>query len=208
MKFDDIIKLPPKIRRRLRLWGPKRKYRKEKRRSYSSDELSDYLRRHDIRSSRLLMARRKRGDPTVDDFRKAFGSWRNAVEAAFGKAPFQPDIDEMYVVKAAVMYDIRTYRDYLKMRKAHPDVLPSVQFVRSRFSSVREFLAFVRWVSLKQTVDGYMSLWRKLGRRPLVDDCTTAGLHLELPMKFFQGKASFDDFVEGLHKTQEKLSHA
>jgi len=205
VRLEDIIRLSPAQRRRLRLCGPPRHYRKERRKRYAADELVDHLRRGSIRSTRVLERLRRSGDPTTYDFRREFGSWRKAVEAAFGKSPFLPTVDLKYVLRSAVLYNVRTYRDYIGVRRSKPEVFPSIRFVRKEFSSFAKFALCVRGESLERTAEDYGVLWRKLGRRPLVEDCKTAGIMLDMPMKVFQSKAKFDDFVEGLNRVGDRM---
>jgi hypothetical protein len=205
VRLDEIIKLTPAQRRRLRLWGAKRTYRMERRKPLSRDELIDYLRRNSIRSSRVLEKLRKDGDPTLYDFRKEFKTWQEAEEVAFGKEPFKPEIDAEFVLKAAVLYDVWTYRAYREARKLHPEMFPSVAFVYRKFTGFKEFVVFARGFSLQRTVDDYRALWRKLGRRPLIEDCKTAGLLMDMPMKVFGSKAALDAHVDGLNKQGDKV---
>ena len=205
MKVDEILELSPVQRRRIRMWGPPRRRKREVRPSYSRDELVDWLRRTSVRSSRVLARTRKQGDPTLYDFRKAFVTWNKAVEAAFGKNPFEPEVTSEYILKAAAMFDVWNPEDYAKERKANPEVFPSIGKLKKMFGSFREFVHLARERSLDKTRRDFMALWRKLGRRPLVEDCKTAGIALDRAMAVFKSKAKFDEFACSLDRIGEKV---
>lgn len=172
--------------------------RRRGRRRFARDELLDYMRRNNVRSSRELERKRIDGDPITFDYRREFGGWAAAVEEAFGKPALPTKVDAMYVLRAVPFFNAWTTRSYLAARRASPDVLPSINFVLKEFRTFKRFVALARCMSLKCVADGYDRLSRKLGRRPTVDECRADGLLLDFALEFFGGKKGLDDFVDGI----------
>ena len=161
----DILALPAEKRRKLKLGKKRRRYRKENRPRRSKGELVAFLRENDFRSSRQLEAGRKPGEPNTNDFRKEFGSWQNALDSAFTdlqEVRFTPE----YMAKSVLEFGLWTCLKYLAARAARPDVIPSMYRVKQQwgyFSNLKEFA--VR-MSIAETLNRYITLYRKLGRIP------------------------------------------
>jgi len=205
VRLNDILGLTASQRRRLRSWGKVRRLGpRVKRKAFSRDELLDYLRQGAIRSTRVLDRKRSTLDPTVFDYRKEFGSWRKAVDDAFGKGPLKPSIDARYVLRAVPYFNAWTWKRYLEARRAHPEILPSVRFILREFGKFSEFVACARWVSLEQTMESYRALWRKLGHRPLLEECRNNGVRIDFAIEFFRGKAGLDKLVGDMVESKEK----
>lgn len=205
MRLKDVISLTAAQRKRLRSWGKVRKLGpRVERKAFSRDELLDYLKQGGIRSSRVLEQKRSSFDPTVFDYRKTFGSWRKAVEEAFGTNPLRPNIDTKYVLRAVPYFNAWTWRRYVEARKVHPDILPSVNFIRHEFGKFSEFIACARGLSLEQTMESYRAVWRKLGHRPTIEECRLQGVRIEFAIEFFRGKAGLDKLIGDTVETKEQ----
>jgi hypothetical protein len=193
VRFNDVIKLTAAQRSRLRSWNKVRKLGpRVKRKAFSRDELLDYLKQGGIRSWRVLEKKRSTFDPTTFDYRKEFGSWRKAVEVAFGSGSLRPEIDVLYVLRAVPYFNAWTWRKYKEARKAHPDVLPSVNFILHEWGKFSRFVFFARGQFLATAMNDYRAVWRKLGRRPTVDECQAHGVNLEFATAFFGSKYGLD----------------
>ena len=185
--------------RRLRNWGRPFHHRTPKpRNSFSRQELLDYLKRTGTRSWRVLERNRVDGDPITGDFRKEFGTWKNAVEAALGPTITPLKTDALYVLRAVPFYNAWTYHSYIAARRLSPHVLPSMNFIRRTFGKFSTFIALAREMNLKKATDDYRALSLKMGKRPTIPECEAAGLNLGFALDFFGGKPGLDNFADGI----------
>jgi len=79
----QIAGLSREKRCRIRTRRKPRRYHKEKRIQLSRDEMIDLLRRHEAHTAEKWRQLRRKGEPTVNDYRKEFDSWANAKAIAF-----------------------------------------------------------------------------------------------------------------------------
>jgi len=83
----QIAGLPRSKRVNLKLARKRKKYKRQKRKELSRDEMIDLLRAHDARTAERWRAVRSPDDPNVYDYQKEFGSWADAVLIAFPEMP-------------------------------------------------------------------------------------------------------------------------
>lgn len=203
MKVDDIIRMPGAMKRRFRLFGKIRR-RRRARKAFSRDELLEYMRKGGFRSARVMMAKRLDGEPTEWDYRKEFGFWSKAVEAAFGKQ-ILPTVDSMYLVVTALKFNIRTYEQYMVARKKDPIVFPSVRAVRREFGTFGNFFWCVRAKDFESTMKEYLKLSRRLNRRPTMDECHTAGVAVDQWMWLLETKEELYDMADRMAAIEARM---
>lgn len=170
--------------------------KREKRRKLSRDELLDYLRRNDFRSSRKLTAGRKPGDPTVADYRREFGQWSVACEKAFGAKPFSHEITHEYLVKVVVQFGLWTREKYEAAHKERPEIVPTYVSVIREFGEWSTLIHFAERYDARHMMEMYMRLSRKIGRNPTVGECREQGIDKRKLEKLFGGKEYFRQNVE------------
>lgn len=183
--------------------------RHEPRRSFSKEELIEYLQDRECRSTRDLCRHRQSGEPMVWDYRKAFGSWSMAQLAAFGdeeKAEQRRKNadDAEYLVRTVLELNLWTRGKWRKAREKMPDVIPSEFHVVRHWGSFEGLFAFARIYSMRHVVYDYMGLKLRLRKTPTWDDCDVAGLDIRESVRLMGGKREFDRFVKDL----ERIGHA
>ena len=192
-RLDDIIHMPADKRRRLNLGRKKRVYNRHPRRVRSHDELIQYLKENDIRSSRGLESAKQEGDPNLHDYRKEFGKWSQALLVAHGPPP--PSIgkfDAKYMALAVIEFGLWSRTAYHATRMLRPDIIPSLHFVYREWGCFGNLTAYAREVSMKQVLNSYLAFWRRLKRPPTTKECEEENINLETPLKHFGSKREMD----------------
>jgi hypothetical protein len=197
---SEIERMTDEARRRLRIG---QKISRKRRPEFTKDGLLEFLRRSGACSARKLMAVAAEGRPNVYDFIKTFGSWKGAKVEAFGVGVERPN-DMEYLVKCAIQFDLRTYREYLAARRRNPDVVPSSYFVVKRWGSFSNFFAFVKRKNIGEIMMRYMLLTRKMGRPPSMAETEAEGIILDEPIDFYGSKAEVDKFIVEMEKVHER----
>lgn len=197
---DIIDKLLGFSLEQLGRWHSRRRrrgrYARKARPVFSKEKLVEYLRQKGFKTRDQLRAGRGEGNPTDDDYRKAYGSWGDAVKEIWPKETLTKE----YVAKALIEFKLWSKSAYETARKRRPDVLPSMRFIRREFGSWSVLKEIARAMSLRETLAAYMELKLRLGRRPSMDDCRMAGIIVEKAMKAYGGKRGLDRFVEALEE--------
>jgi hypothetical protein len=198
MRLKDFTNLPSHVRRNISLSVHKRKYVREKRKDYSSDELEDYLRRNNIHTIGQLDAFRKEGDPKVQDFRKAFdGKWSNAVRATFGR-PINAEPNLYYLLKCVWQRGLTTREKYLAARRKEPEVFPSMRGIKKEFKTFRDFQKCARAYDILRTTLECLKLRRRLGRNPTMPEYKQAGLIMEYAIESYDGIGKWNEYLENM----------
>ena len=197
MRTSEMCKLSDKKRRALRLGRKRRGYNTEPPRNHSPDEMLDYLRSHDIHTSRGLVAIRRKGDPTLWDFRKTFGSWNSAKDGAFGK-PLPTKVDAEFALKAVTHFKLWTLEEYRSARRNMPDAVPSYHAVVRMWGSYGNLRAAAKQRSFRKTMESYIALWRRFGRKPTLGECNKNSVRVHDVLYFFKGKEQMDRFAASI----------
>ena len=192
---DRLLELPPK---KLKIWSDKRKgrhrYKRRDRPERTKEQLAEYLRKQGFKTRKELRNGRGEGDPTDDDYWKAYGSWTAATKEIWGVQP----LDRKYVIKSIIEFNLWSYDKYRKARLKRPDVLPSIYAVEKEFGSWAILKEMASAMSLRKTLQAYMELKRRLGKTPTRKDCQIAGIILDAALKIHKSKKNFDRFVESM----------
>ena len=203
MNLDDILTMPDSQRHKIRFRKRRKRYHCEKRPKLTRDQLLAYLRTNNFHTSYQLMRGRKPGEPKEYEYRREFGTWKNAKLNAFGIPPAPTDPE--YIYKTVIEFDLWTEKAYRAARKRRPDIIPSISAVFKRWGKFKTLKEFARRFSIKVLIESYWELKRKLGRHPELDECRAHGIHLEKAVEFFEGKRKLEKFVDALEvKNEEK----
>jgi len=196
MKLKDYLKLPDSVSRRFRPCSRIRRYKREKRRKFTKDEIIAYLRDNNIRSIPQLQRFRKEGDPNVYDVRKAFGGkWSNAINEVFVPSlPLEPTKE--YILKTVLWMNIKRRRDYLEARKREPGIVPSINVVRKAFGTFKNMMYFARQYNLEETLRLSVKLYLKYGRTPTMLEYKAAHIGIDTVIDSFGGKWRWDKCVK------------
>ena len=194
---DDILNLSDNERRNLKLRKRYRKYKKSPRPSFTRDELIEHLRECQIRSCSAFDHTRKPTDPNVYDYRKEFGSWKDAVLTIFG-SEIAVDMNAEYVLNSVLNLELWSVPVFKTARKKDPVSIPSWRKVQNTWGSYSNLFECARRLNLKHILTEYQKLTRKLGRTPTLGDLKTANLRIEQAIKFYGSKNKMDDFLSNL----------
>lgn len=153
-----------------------------------------FLRDRRLRSSWVLIKTRKPTDPTLNDFRRQFGSWREAVRLAFG-SDLAVDKNSEYMIKAIYEMNLWSVARFRAARKSDPVVIPSWRQVVNGWGSYRNMFEWARRKHLRKLLEEYRVLIRKLGHVPSHDEIRAANLRMDEAIEFYGTKKEMDDFV-------------
>ena len=200
MTAEQLLALLPAERKNVRLL-PRRRghYRDRNRERLPQDQLVDFLKAHKIKTTVDLRKHREKNtaSPMIHDYIAAFGSWKAAVERAFGKSILTqpPPNDPAYIAKCAVQFDAWTQARYLAVRRLMPNVVPSARQVRRVWGNFGNMFFAARRMSAQKTLEDYLALERRLGRIPTAKECRAVGLDLS-PLNICMGtKWEIDDLL-------------
>ena len=197
---QDIFNLPDRKRRSFH-YSPYRrgKYRKIDRPKRSNDELVAYLRDNNVHTSRQLERCRRGNDPTLSDYRLAFNKWSDATTLAFGRVEkINPSNDPEYMAKLLVQFQITSVRRYWEARRLRPDIVPSYRVVRRKWGGFKGLKFLLRRYSMVAIFNAYLSLRRRFGRYPTLNECKAKGIHFDKVMELFGSKRKLDAFLDGM----------
>lgn len=211
MTVNEYLMLPAEVRRTIDLTPkPRGRYRSRSvREKWRSDEekLIAYLCDQDLKSAGQLKRhrRRHRDGPTVDDYIAAFGSWQAAKEAAFGKAPpepFTPEVTATYIVKTAIMFDLRTRDAWLEARR-QSDAVPSINQVRKEFGTFTKLVRVCRMASTEWGLERYLELAKQKGRLLTAYEMMENGINLTELSRLHGGRGNRNWFLGKMLKMYE-----
>lgn len=201
-KADKILDLSKKKRLRYKLIdGQWRILRKKDTMVFTREELISFLVNNNIRAIRQLHRIRR---PTIDPYewayRNMFGSWSNALRAAWGDTILfhRPCTKPRYIIDLMVEYNIKSFRQYEQLHKLHPDIVPSYRMIREHFGGMRFAQYVVRLHSIKAMVGEYIKLKKRLKKTPTWEECNANGIDPAKILLHFKKKSSFDDLVREL----------
>ena len=189
ISVTEYLELPAEIRRKTDLIPkPRGRYRsREVRKKWRSDPegMLEYLREHHLDSAGKIVKHRKmvnRNAPTVDDLVHAYGSWKNAQNAAFGAPihdPFKPEPtpSPMYLITTALRYNLRNREAWCEARKTD-DLVPSIAAVRRQFGTFTRMKLCARMLSIEWGLEAYMKLAKRKGRLLTVREMMSNGINL------------------------------
>ena len=198
-----LMAMPKQARRRVRLARKPRKYVRKPRKAFNQDELLERLRELGARSWRTFESARIDGDPTVDDYRKEFGSWQNAKDAAFGKDIIKVNqLDHEYICRTIIEFNLWTFRAYKKARARDPDIIPSMHRVLDEWGCWSNVKQLAREYSVKLVVSDYIKLWRRLGKKPSLSDCRDANVRIDEALRLYKKKRKLDEAVEDMRRME------
>lgn len=210
MNLDEFLQMSLDERRKAHVRRkPRGAYNRRPKRT--PEELIEYLRSHNIRSVRQLRKVRKPDEPHYHDIIKAFGSWKAAREEAFGQPepfalPKRPEPE--YIIKAVAEYDLWTRDEYAAAHRRRPDVVPSPYWVRVLFGTWDKLKWAAEQISMKASLERWLSLRRRLGRNPTMDELNQHGITLEPLRCTYTTTKELTDFLNQIGKIADKKEKA
>lgn len=210
MNLQTLIRVPRSVRRKIeRSVGATKKHRRDDRKDFSEDELIDFLKRNGIRTQSQLESFRRDGDPKRQDYEKVFKRWGVAQTKAFGPPLAIASVMDTvptaeYMVQCFLRYNLTTRALYKKKQKELPDLVPSVYWVNRIFGSYRKFKAKACEKDIGLTLFRALRLRRKLGRYPSMRDYESEGINMDVMLKWFVTKKSWDRSLKDTVRRIEK----
>lgn len=171
----------------------------------SRDVLIDYIIENELTSVRKLYSFRKPEDPHINDYRKVFGSWQNAIDIAFGKkecASFV--VTHESIINIILQFDIWRVVDYKNLRKERPDIIPPFHKISSLFGS----FAVLKRISVDHRArlicEEFLKLKISLGREPSDEDIRLAEIDVTKAYLIIGGgRSGLNTFIKKLEKYYE-----
>lgn len=199
---DAVDKLLEMSSTELHRWRARRKgrgpYNRRNRPEFTREELAAYLRKNQFRTREQLRNGRREGDPSDEDYRKEYGTFRAAREEIWQVEAWTRE----YAIKALIEFNLWTTKRYRSARTARPDVLPPMSWISEEFGSWGTLKELATAFSLRRTIEAYIALRHRLGRRPTVKDAKMAGIILDKAVQLYGGKRGFDKFIESLEELE------
>lgn len=178
------------IRRRIR-----RRPKRIERQRFSEKEMLNLLKESLCRSWRKWESQRKPEHPSVYDYRKTFGSWGQAVKKAYGDIDTGGKRDGAYYIKLVIEFDLWKHSQYVIAHKLRPDIVPSYRQLRKGWKSYRVLVEAAKRVSIKKILERYMSLYRRLGRKPTMDQCRQDGVQIDYAIRLLGSRERLDELI-------------
>lgn len=200
---DEIVNMPRWKRKKVRVGKRRGHYNIEAQRSFSREELLDYLRACPSRTRDGLRAHRKAAEPNDHDYIKEFGSWGEALAEAFGRKEVDEEAEDRAMVEAFVFHKLWTRKRWLQKRKEYKLGIPNMEPIPSEYAVRRSWGCFtnLKWVAvcedMEQQLNEYLRMTRRMGRRPSVTECKKRGLDISGLIVHFGSKKKLDNFLEG-----------
>jgi len=204
--LTEILKMPAEQRRRLRIDVRRHKrYRPAARREYTQEELLEWAKERNIKTTRQLDAVREKGDPTFYIFKQVFGSWNAFKEMAYGREavdPFlhEPPNDAKYIMEVIVQFQLWRQKDYERARQVRPEVVPSISRLRYQFGRWSNAVYCAERWSAWKTLEHYVRLRDKLGRWPTGGECKKAKLDLRMLLEIHRTSKALQRFIENMER--------
>jgi len=176
-----------------------RRRKRQQRVDMVPEDMLRYLRDHDIHSESQLERSRIPTDPNVNDFRKKFGTWSEAINRAFGKG-IAVDYGPDYLIKTVThlgLWDVKSYR---KMRQMYPKAVPSFYEVIKQHKTFSSLKKKAIECNLKAILVEYEKLMRKLGHLPNMSEVKAANLNIDEAIRFYGSKKAMDEFILSINK--------
>ena len=195
-KLAELWRKLPERKRRVRL--KRRKARQHfPRPERDAQELVQWLRMTDTRTTGQLRKRRGPRDPTVSDYVKVFSRWSEGTRQAFGApaAHTERPVSRHHIIDVVTTLDIRTRDAYLVVRRNYPEIVPSYHQVRKFFPTWKDVFEAAAEQSSEIALGRYLALWNRLGRKPSYRECQRWKVSLAPLRPIFPSKKDLDSFI-------------
>lgn len=196
-----LLALHPAERSKVRLRKKQRKPygHRHRRPQRSREELLEYLVRNGIKTTRALTRQRQTDDPTVGDYRrkKAFGSWSEAVKAAFGPPPpfSKPIPTPEYILNCMLQMRLHTRAAWEQARRQNPTITPSRYWITRLYGSFDNLKFAAEKRSGEMVMRRVLLLARRLGRPPSLGECQANGIDTRPAVFVCGGKQGMLDVI-------------
>lgn len=198
-KFEEIIGSPERIKEhysskenndfleKQRKNGSHYGTLKGKKPQYNREELIQYLIKNDIKTEVDLKKKRKDLDPYIKDYKKEFGSWKEAKKTAWGfldRSVINPhENNPQFFIDLAIQYNITKKVQYQRKHKEFPKDFPPVNQILKIWMKWENFYDSVEKMSDKIQINKYMNLGRTLKRIPSAKEAEKEGIYLDKVIK-------------------------
>ena len=198
--IEEYLKRPWRSKRHSNFNSYRGKYKLSRRDDWTKEELIEYAKENDIKTTRQLLAKREDGFPSLYYFIKVFGSWANFLLEAYNfdchKKKRNPHDDPHYIVKVVVSFNLYTYRKYLKARRKRPDIIPSYGFVLKHFKRWRTLKYIASRCGLKNQLKLYVDFRKKKGKWPNKTQCRKLRVDINTLIEFYGSKEGMEDLLD------------
>lgn len=191
MSSDDLKKIKRFVAKRI----DKNRKKGTNAKRYTEEQLFEAIRRVG-KGQRLTgnqyQKRKNPDDPSIYAFHYRFGNFKNVIEMMYGKAPLGETevpfvIDELYLVKLVVEYDITNSKEYLEKRKSIPQIVPSDYHVEKLFKNWGNLFEAAKKYNIKSQLMKCLAVKKDMGRSPKWEDYSRAGVNVDLlKRKYYQ----------------------
>jgi len=207
--LKEFLSTPVEKRRQMK-FGVKRGLYNKPRGEFTCDELVLWAKSNNVRTVAQLKKNRGFGDPNLNSFVKAFGSWSEFKKVAFGSKPEEEvggktPADPLYILKLMVANNICTAEQYRKLRCHRPDIVPSINQVYGQFGRWTTATYWADRLSVTKTAEKYIRMRDRLGRWPTPTECKQARIDIAKLVSIHDGsKKALDAFLEKMERLDEE----
>ena len=170
---------------------------------FTRQQLIDFLKNNNIKSSRKIDKIRKNNDPCLSDYRLEFTFWKDAIKEAFPEDTFITSDDQsaLYFINLLRQFQISTLDEYKAKRKICPDLIPSIYQLNKYFGGFSNIKSLEQRYNISKTIESYIKLKQNINKKTLsVKKCKDSKVDISFAVKFFGSKEKFDKFVRKLER--------
>ena len=142
--------------------------------------------------------------------RRTRKTWTVLCDEIWGKSkdpPVKvPDVDEIYIIKVALEFGIKTESAWRSKRKEHPQIIPSHYYVRKMFGSFPALMKVAERYDIKRNLLRCLEVKIKIGRSPTMKDYEDFGVNVRYLKKKFINLSEINRKVRMLEEGFNEIS--
>ena len=157
----------------------------------TKDDVAEYLKEHSVTSTgRLRELRRTDGAcPPVQAVVALYGSWADAKRELFPELAKKQTIHTPeQLVELVGRVPIRNWREYQRLRKSNPFLLPPSYLMLHWFGTWNNLKRLACARQLTNIMNRYIILKRQVGRWPTNQECKDAGVEIDTLLAGFASR--------------------
>lgn len=144
---------------------------------YTPDDITKYVREHNIKTLRQLEKAYHQGDETApprSQVNRYFGGWNMLKEKVWGIV--RPTFTNDEIVKLCLQFNITNRKQYIALRRDSLRLLPHAKTIILRFGSWKHLIRLVMANKYESIFERFILLYHELGRFPNKQQCEKHGV--------------------------------
>lgn len=204
-------------------WNPVTFRRKKKQELFTEDyikELVDKAHKKNLYTKRLYISYRKDKDkslPSISSLMKYFNGWDNFKKIVFTDEELKSlkssahrstenlgrkAYDDAKLFATIQFFDLKTHKDFVKARKAFPDIVPCQKTIYNHFGGYKNLRKMVMARDIKSIIEKYIILCNNFKVRRLTPyHCRRNGIDIDWAIDRVGSKKKFYELIDFARNT-------